>query len=84
MKVSALTRTRPKPSVSRVSYPIPPAVRKTLAAHPKAGAIFDKMPPSHQREYVKWIMEAKKAETLQRRLDQLVPKLLAKADGNSK
>jgi hypothetical protein len=58
---------------------VPPAIKKALAKEPKAKAIFDKMSFSHQKEYVKWITDAKKPETMQRRLEQLIPKLLAKA-----
>jgi uncharacterized protein YdeI (YjbR/CyaY-like superfamily) len=54
-------------------------VKRALSKSPKAHAIFEKMPPSHKREYVKWIAEAKKPETFQRRLEQLIPKLLVKA-----
>jgi uncharacterized protein YdeI (YjbR/CyaY-like superfamily) len=57
---------------------IPPAIRKVLAGNAAAKAVFEKMPPSHRNEYVKWISEAKKEETMQRRLSQLIPKLLAK------
>jgi uncharacterized protein YdeI (YjbR/CyaY-like superfamily) len=57
---------------------VPPAVKKALAGEPTAKAYFDKLPPSHRREYLKWIAEAKKPETLQRRVDQIVPKLLEK------
>ncbi len=58
---------------------MPSAVKKTLAKNAVAKAVFEKMPPSHRNEYVKWISEAKKEETMQGRLDQLIPKLLAKA-----
>jgi uncharacterized protein YdeI (YjbR/CyaY-like superfamily) len=61
------------------ALPVPPAVKKALAENAVAKAVFEKMPPSHRNEYVKWISDAKKEETMQRRLDQLIPKLLAKA-----
>jgi uncharacterized protein YdeI (YjbR/CyaY-like superfamily) len=57
---------------------VPPALRKTLNANPKAKAAFSKLPYSHKREYVSWITSAKKEETVQRRLKQFVPMLLAK------
>ena len=59
--------------------PVPLAVKKTLAENAIAKAVFEKMPPSHRNEYVKWISKARQEETKQRRLDQLIPKLLAKA-----
>ena len=54
-------------------------IEKTLAGNVIAKAVFEKMPPSHRNEYVKWILEAKKEETKQRRIEQLIPKLLAMA-----
>ena len=55
-----------------------PALEKTLAANSEAEAIFDKLPESHRNEYLKWIGEAKKEATMQRRLQKLIPMLLAK------
>lgn len=39
---------------------------------PKAGAAFDALSPSHKREYVEWITEAKRDETRARRLGKAV------------
>jgi hypothetical protein len=36
---------------------------------------FENMPPSHQREYVEYVAEAKKPETRARRVEQTVAKL---------
>lgn len=58
---------------------IPDDVNTTLARNPQAQQIFLNMAPSHQREYLAWLDEAKKAVTRERRLAQLVPKLLASA-----
>jgi len=41
-------------------------------------AAFDKLSYSHRKEYVDWINDAKKAETLERRLKKLVSVLVAK------
>jgi uncharacterized protein YdeI (YjbR/CyaY-like superfamily) len=49
----------------------PPDVVAALAADAEAKRRFDALPPSHQREYLKWIDEAKKPETRRRRLAQL-------------
>ena len=48
-----------------------------LDATPLARARFDALPPSHQREYIKWIEEAKKPETRQRRIEETARKLVA-------
>jgi uncharacterized protein YdeI (YjbR/CyaY-like superfamily) len=50
----------------------PPRLPADLAAalkkNPKARATYDAFPPSHKREYVEWITEAKQEATRQRRL----------------
>jgi uncharacterized protein YdeI (YjbR/CyaY-like superfamily) len=33
---------------------------------------FNKLPPSHQREYLKWINEAKKIDTKKSRIDKML------------
>lgn len=53
--------------------PKPPAVvpadlARALKHNAKARAAFEAFPPSHQREYIEWITEAKTAATRQRRL----------------
>ena len=57
---------------------LPPAMKQALAAKPEAKAVFDQLPFSHKKEYARWIAGAKQAETVQRRLKQLIPMLLAK------
>jgi uncharacterized protein YdeI (YjbR/CyaY-like superfamily) len=56
-------RGKPKPE---------PAVPEDLAAalrkNGKAAATFAKFPPSHRREYIEWITEAKRLETRETRL----------------
>ena len=51
-----------------VSFQIHSAAR----CHQAAAAQFEKFPPSHRREYIEWITEAKTEATRQRRLDQAV------------
>ena len=43
-----------------------------LARNRKAKATFDAFPPSHRREYVEWIVEAKRPETRARRLETAI------------
>lgn len=60
-------RTAPKPPVE------PPAdLLAALASNAKARATFEGFPPSHRREYVEWIAEAKQEATRQRRLAQAI------------
>ena len=59
--------TQPKPPVKVPSY-FTAALRKNT----KAAAEFQAFPPSHKREYVEWITEAKTEETRQRRMDTAI------------
>ena len=47
---------------------IPAELRLALAANRRAAATFEKLPPSHKREYLAWITEAKTGPTRERRL----------------
>lgn len=56
---------------------IPDDVQAALDRAPAAKALFEKLSPSHQREYLGFVAEAKKPETRARRLAQLLDKLLS-------
>jgi uncharacterized protein YdeI (YjbR/CyaY-like superfamily) len=47
---------------------VPADLQAALQKHKQAQATFRAMSPSHKREYVEWITEAKRAETRERRL----------------
>jgi uncharacterized protein YdeI (YjbR/CyaY-like superfamily) len=47
----------------------------TALAAAAMGATFDALSFSHQREYVSWIEEAKRAETRTRRIEQTIERL---------
>ena len=59
---------------SRPTAPVrvPAWFRAALAKSPKALATFRSFSPSHQREYVAWVTEAKTAPTRKRRLETAV------------
>lgn len=57
----------PKPEL-----PVPPALTAALDAAPAARATFDGFAPSHRREYVEWIAEAKREETQAKRIAQAI------------
>lgn len=65
-----------KRPVGKNAKPKPPAdVPDDLAAalgNRNAQAAFDAFPPGYRREYVEWVVEAKRAETRQRRIAQAV------------
>lgn len=54
---------------------VPPELKRALAKSKRAAAAFEKMPPSHKKEIVGYIIEAKKPETRERRVAQTVEKL---------
>lgn len=57
---------------------IPDDLEAVLAANSKAARAFAALPPSHQREYLKWIAEAKKPETRRRRAAGVAQRVLDK------
>jgi uncharacterized protein YdeI (YjbR/CyaY-like superfamily) len=60
-------KTEPKPPVK-----VPAYLRRALQDNKKAGAAFAAFSPSHKREYVEWLTEAKTEATRSRRLAQAV------------
>lgn len=60
----------PKPKVVRAEPRSPEFLVQALAANPRAEAAYAALPPSHKREYVDWLVEAKRDETRRRRLAQ--------------
>src|SRR5262245_19947364 len=69
----AILDREPEPREVKV---IPPFVRKGLKASPPAWENFQRLPPSHRRNYLLWIMDAKKQETRERRLKEAVGMLV--------
>ncbi len=64
----------PKKKIQRV-LAIPPDVKKALDKSKEAKAKFEKMPHSHQKEYLEYVLEAKKAETRARRIEKMIAEL---------
>jgi len=54
------------------AIPMPGDLKAAFAKNKKAKATYDAFSPSHQREYLEWITEAKGEDTRKRRLDQAV------------
>ena len=48
--------------------PVPADLKKVLGTNAKAAATFKNFPPSHRREYIMWITDAKRPETREKRL----------------
>jgi hypothetical protein len=56
---------------------VPEALAAALAADPQAAAAFERMAFTHRKEYARWIDEAKRPETQQRRTAQAVQMIRA-------
>ena len=54
---------------------VPEALANALAEDPKARAAFDRLAFTHRKEYARWINEAKRDETRQRRVAQALEML---------
>jgi len=62
---------RKKPG-TRKPLPVPADLTAAFRKNAKAGATFKDFSPSHQREYIEWIIEAKGEDTRRRRLEKAV------------
>ena len=54
---------------------VPADVNAAMAADAAAYAAFLALPPSHRREYLKWIGEAKRDDTRRRRVAGMIDRL---------
>ncbi len=68
------TARKPKaaPRTARPELPIPPEFSAALADNPAAKATLEQFAPSHRREYVEWITEARREETRDKRIAQAI------------
>lgn len=65
-------RTAAAPRRARPPLAAPADLQQALRAVPAAARTFEAFSPSHRREYVEWVLEAKRAQTRQRRIAQAV------------
>ena len=65
----------PPPAAVEVEVTEPPELLAALAENPAARTAYEALPPSHRREYAKWIGEAKQAETRAERVGKMVRRL---------
>lgn len=59
----------PRKKTENIDLIIPDYFTKTLSKNKKALQAFEKFPPSHKKEYVQWITEAKTEDTRNRRME---------------
>jgi uncharacterized protein YdeI (YjbR/CyaY-like superfamily) len=74
---------RPKPAAAsaRKELPVPEDLAKALTRQKAAAKTFAALPPSHRKEYIQWVTEAKRPETRTKRLATTVEWL---AEGKSR
>lgn len=63
---------------------IPDELKNALIRNKKAGKVFDVMSKSCRREYAEYISDAKKPETRLRRLEKILPMIVAGGGLNDK
>jgi uncharacterized protein YdeI (YjbR/CyaY-like superfamily) len=71
---AAAERERRKQWKAR-SAEVPPYLREGLQRDPAAWATFERLAPSHRRNYVLWIDSAKREETRQKRIAEAIERL---------
>ncbi|HEX5002033.1 MAG TPA: YdeI/OmpD-associated family protein [Bacteroidia bacterium] len=67
--------TRDNGKLPVASAEMPQILLKSLNSSVRLKAAFEKLPPSHKKEYILYINEAKKEETRIRRLNKVIAKL---------
>lgn len=73
-----------KPKRNTKPIVIPEELKAALNTNTALKSTFNKLSPSHQREYCKYISEAKREATKQRRLDKIIPMIASKKGLNDK
>ena len=72
---------RSKSAAPKKPLRTPPDLAAALRKSRRAAATFAAFPPGHRREYVEWILDAKRSETREKRLAQTIEWL---AEGKSR
>lgn len=73
--------TPKKPAAPKAAIEMPADFGDLLASNPKAQAVYEKFSPSHKREYLEWIVDAKTEATRQKRMQQAIELMV---EGKSK
>jgi uncharacterized protein YdeI (YjbR/CyaY-like superfamily) len=68
----ALLDEEPQAKQKKADPALPRFVKQALMANPKAWKHFQSLAPSYRRNCIRWIVDARKEETRQRRLRELV------------
>ncbi len=80
--LNASGKKLPRPErTPKAMPPMPEGFRQALDKSQVASQVFSKLSPSHQREYIEWIAEAKREQTANKRTKQAIEWL---AEGKSR
>ncbi len=74
-KVEFVVEEAPKARPKRPPLPLPDWLKEELMKNPLAWENFQKLPASHQRNYIGWISDAKREETRQKRIRYALERL---------
>lgn len=70
-KVPSPSRAK-KQTTARAEPVVPPELARALGKSRRARQTFEAFSPSHRREYIQWITEAKREETRERRVETTI------------
>jgi len=70
-----------RPKAAAKELPVPEALTAALKKNKKANTVFEQFAPSHRKEYIQWITEAKTDTTRDKRIAEA---LVSMAEGKGK
>ena len=73
--VKKVDLSKPKLKKSKPPLEVPEKIQQALKPYPKVWDVFQNLPPSHKRNYILWLMDAKKPETFEKRLNMTIEEL---------
>jgi len=71
-EAAALKKQGIKPEKKAIVVDVPEELQRALNKHSGLKMFFDKLAPSHKREYAEYISDAKQAETRERRIKKVL------------
>jgi len=74
MEINASGIVKPRPAKEKLTAEVvaPKAFTDALKKNKKANSVFESKSPSFQKEYIKWIAEAKTDDTRNKRIEQAI------------
>lgn len=65
-------KLKAKPATTRADIVMPDYFSRALSKNKKAKDVFEKFSPSHKREYIEWLTDAKTEDTRNRRMETAI------------